>query len=311
MVKSGYFPAERKAESVQELTRSPLHQIHPETKFGVVALVVADLERSIAFYTRMLGMQLREQAPGRAVLGTSAGPLLLLDQQPGAGPKPKQATGLYHVAFLLPARRDLARSLQRLRDVGHPIRELEDHLVSESIYLADPDGNGIELYRDRPRAEWPIVDGRVTMGSRPIDVPDLLGESLCDGYLMSPGVRIGHLHLQVADLRRAEEFYCGVLGFELMARMDGALFVAAGGYHHHLGLNVWYSQGGSLPPAESAGMRAAVVLLPDEDARAAVRARLTAANVASEAHADVVALADPWGNRLLLAVGTPLPAALR
>jgi len=284
--------------------------IHPDTQIGLVALIVSDLHRSLGFYTEVLGFTVLDRAPQIAILGSvEARPLLVLHELTGARPKPREATGLYHVAVLLPSRADLGRAVQRLNDFNHPIREFEDHLVSESVYLSDPDGNGIELYRDRPRSAWPTRDGRVTMGSLPIDVPELLAEGVSDGRSwagLPADTRIGHLHLQVADIAQAEAFYCGVLGFDLIIDAETALFVSAGGYHHHLGMNIWYSRDGALPPADAAGMRAVTVHLPDDQARAAVVARLDAANIPTISHAGAVIVRDPWRNVLLLTAGAPL-----
>jgi len=287
--------------------------IHPDTRIGLVALNVADMRRSLDFYTQVLGFAIVHQADRAAVLAPlDSRPLLALRELPGAAPKPREATGLYHFAVLLPSRADLGRAVQRLNEFNHPIREFEDHLVSESVYLADPDGNGIELYRDRPRAEWPTKDGRVTMGSEPIDVPQLLAEGAAGGQAwagLPAGTRIGHLHIQVADIPQADAFYRGVLGFDLIVNMQTALFVSAGGYHHHLGMNVWYSQAGPLPPANAAGMLAATIQFANDRARDEVVDRLAAAGIATRQHKDAVIVHDPWGNVLLLAVGAPRSAA--
>jgi catechol 2,3-dioxygenase len=287
--------------------------IHPDTQIGLVALKVADLPRSLEFYTQVLGFTILHQAGRSAVLGAlDSRPLLALRELPGAAPKPREATGLYHFAMLLPSRADLGRAVQRLNQFNHPIREFEDHLVSESAYLADPDGNGIEIYRDRPRGEWPTKDGRVTMGSEPIDVPQLLAEGAADGQAwagLPAGTRIGHLHLQVADIPQADAFYRGVLGFDLIFNMGTALFVSAGGYHHHLGMNVWYSQAGPPPPPGAAGLLAATIQFANEHARDDVVGRLESAGITTTRLDGAVGVQDAWGNLLLLAVGAPASAA--
>ncbi len=286
--------------------------IHPSTQIGMIGLNVANLVRSIQFYTEVLGFSVIQQAGQVVLLGPiDSQPLLALRERPGAQPKPREATGLYHFAVLLPSRADLGRAVQRLNEFDHPIREFEDHLVSESVYLADPDGNGIELYRDRPRDQWPTKDGRVTMGSLPIDVPQLLADGASDGRAwvgLPSGTKIGHIHLQVADIPQAEAFYCGVLGFDLIVAMDTALFVSAGGYHHHLGMNVWYSQAGPLPPDDAAGLLAATIQFADADARAAVVDRLEQAGIPTTPNQDTIVVHDPWRNLLLLVVGPPSSA---
>jgi catechol 2,3-dioxygenase len=286
--------------------------IHPNTRIGMVGLNVADLVRSIQFYTNVLGFTVIEQAGQVVLLGPVDGqPLLALRELPGAQPKPREATGLYHFALLLPSRADLGRAVQRLNEFNHPIREFEDHLVSESAYLSDPDGNGIELYRDRPRDEWPTKNGQVTMGSLPIDVPQLLADGAADGATwagLPAGTRIGHIHLQVADIPKADAFYRGVLGFDMIVAMDTALFVSAGGYHHHLGMNVWYSQAGPLPPDDAAGLLAATIEFADEQARSAVVDRLVRADIPTSPNQDAIVVHDPWRNQLLLVVGPPRSA---
>jgi catechol 2,3-dioxygenase len=278
----------------------------------MVGLNVANLVRSIQFYTDVLGFAMIQQVGQVALLGSiDSLPLLALRERPGALPKPREATGLYHFAVLLPTRADLGRAVQRLNQFDHPIREFEDHLVSESAYLADPDGNGIELYRDRPRDEWPTKDGHVTMGSLPIDVPQLLADGASDGRTwagLPAGTRIGHIHLQVADIPQAEAFYRGIMGFELIVAMDTALFVSAGGYHHHLGMNTWYSQAGPLAPDDAAGLLAATIEFADTDARAAVVDRLERAGIVTAPNQEAIVVRDPWRNLLLLVVGPPSSA---
>jgi catechol 2,3-dioxygenase len=299
--------------AMTEQINPPTHtSIHPGTQIGMIGLNVANLIRSIQFYTDVLGFSVIQQAGQVVLLGPAdSQPLLALRERPGAQPKPREATGLYHFAILLPSRADLGRAVQRLNDFSHPIREFEDHLVSESVYLADPDGNGIELYRDRPRDEWPTKNGRVTMGSLPIDVPQLLADGASDGRAwagLPAGSRIGHLHLQVADILQAEAFYCGVLGFDLIVDMETALFVSAGDYHHHVGMNTWYSQSGPLAPDAAAGLLAATIEFADEDARAAVVGRLERAGIPTTPNQDAVVVRDPSRNLLLLVVGPPSSA---
>ncbi len=290
--------------------------IHPGTQMGLVALNVADLTRSVAFYTAVLGFAPLRTAADQAVLGVAGTPLLLLQEQLGAAPTPPNATGLYHFAVLVPSRTDLARSLAHLVESGYPLGGASDHLVSEALYLSDPDGNGIEIYRDRPRPEWLHKDGRLQMATDPLDLRALLAEAQADPRPwtgLAAGTRLGHMHLQVAAIPAARDFYHGVLGFDIMFDWErmGALFVSAGGYHHHLGLNTWQSRGGRPAPAGSAGLRHFTIDFPDAAALAPVLARLDHAGVAYRQEADGVALADPWGNRILLTVGTALPAEAR
>jgi len=291
---------------MQQTTAAPITAaLHPATQMGRVALTVADLARSIAFYTDVLGFTALQATADAATLGVGGTPLLHLQEQPGATPTPANATGLYHFAILVPSRADLGRSLQHLAESGYPLGGSSDHLVSEALYLSDPDGNGIEIYRDRPRAEWPRKDGALQMATDPLDLRALLAAAQADlrpWTGLPAGTRLGHMHLQVAAIPQARDFYHGVLGFDIVFDWErmGALFVSAGGYHHHLGLNTWQSRGGRPAPAGSAGLRHFTIQLPDATALAPVLARLDKAGVPYQQEADGVALADPWGNRILL-----------
>jgi catechol 2,3-dioxygenase len=283
--------------------------IDPATGIGLLSLTVADLARSVAFYSEALGFTVLERDGRAATLGAAGTPLLLLAERPGARPWPLNRdsyTGLYHFAILLPARADLGRWLRHWLGLGLPLPGQGDHLVSEALYLQDPDGNGIEVYRDRPRDEWTWVDGQVQMATDPIDLRGLLREAERAGAPwtgLPAGTRLGHVHLQVGDIARAAAFYHDVLGFDIMARMPSALFVSAGGYHHHIGLNTWHSRGASPAPAGTAGLRFFTIDLPTQEARAAVVARIAGVGLPVLEQAGVVAVQDPWQNTILLQVG--------
>ncbi len=282
------------------------YSIHSSTAIGLVTLTVADLARSVRFYEDVLGFRVIEQTQEGASLGAQAGPALLnLSVRPGATPKPARATGLYHFAILVPDRVALGYSLHRLADTRYPLAGASDHLVSEALYLSDPDGNGIEIYRDRPQENWPRAGDQVVMASDPLDLQGILAEAQRDTGTWSglpAGARIGHIHLQVADLAEAQRFYHGIVGFDIMAAMPGALFVSAGGYHHHLGLNTWQSRGAPQAPAGSAGLRSFTVTVPDHDELERVVAHLEAAAVPVERLQETVVFSDPWHNRVVLAV---------
>jgi catechol 2,3-dioxygenase len=281
--------------------------IHPDTALGTATLGVADAERSLRFYRDLLGMEVLRQEDGRVVLGAGGAPLLNLLVQPGLRPRPRATTGLYHVAILLPTRTDLAQVLRRLLETRYPIGA-SDHLVSEALYLDDPDGNGLEIYRDRPRGEWRYQpDGQVVMDTIQLDFAGVLSElaSASSAWAGMPaGTRIGHMHLQVGDLAAADAFYRGVLGFDMMVDMSrhGALFLSAGGYHHHLGLNTWHSAGAPPQPPDAAGLRSFVVELPSPEALDEVRARVAAAGLPAREQGGALAVDDPWHNTVVLAV---------
>jgi len=293
------YPAQHPAQAAS---------IDPATTVGLLALTVADLDRSVAFYTEAIGLALLERAGETATLGVAGTPLLLLTGQAGARPWPTDGvTGLYHFAVLLPARADLGRWLRHWLELGLPLPGQGDHLVSEALYLSDPDGHGIEIYRDRPREEWRWVDGQVRMATDPVDIRGLLAEAERDNRPwpgLPAGTRLGHVHLQIGDIARAAAFYHDVLGFDIVVRMPSALFISAGGYHHHIGLNIWHSQGAAPAPEGTAALRFFTIDLPTEEARAAVVARVTAAGLAYTRTGDIVAIRDPWRNTLLLQVGS-------
>jgi catechol 2,3-dioxygenase len=205
------------------------HAIEP----GTVRLNVADAGRAEAFYAQTIGLHRVGGEPEVTRLGTNGAALVELVEAPGAPRRPPNTTGLFHLAILLESRAELGRALSRVLQSGWSLGGASDHLVSEALYLSDPEGNGIELYRDRPQAEWRYVDGRLVMSTLPLDLDALEAEAGGDrgSEGIAPGTRIGHLHLNVADLDRAEAFYCGLLGFEVTVRgYPGALFVSTGGY---------------------------------------------------------------------------------
>jgi len=184
--------------------------------------------------------------------------LLELQEDRAAVPRPQRSAGLFHVAILVPSRAALGRSLRRLAERRWPISGASDHLVSEALYLDDPDGLGLEIYRDRPREQWQVRDGEVAMATDPLDLQGVHGEPGAEAPWagLDAGTSIGHVHLHVPHLDTAEAFYCGRIGFtSTLRRYPGALFVAAGGYHHHLGLNVWAGIGAPPPPANAVGLR--------------------------------------------------------
>jgi catechol 2,3-dioxygenase len=227
-------------------------------RLGPIDLTVTDLDRSIGFYQDALGLKIHRREDPVAALGTGGDDLLVLHEDQNARPAGRHA-GLFHFALLFPTREDLARALQRLAVTHTPISGASDHGVSEAIYLSDPDGNGIELYSDRPREAWPPPGpgARVGMFTEPLDVESLL--RLVEGQepvpQAGPGLGLGHMHLHVGDLAEAVRFYRDRLGLEEMARYPGAAFLARDGYHHHLGLNTWRGEGVPPAPPDAVGLR--------------------------------------------------------
>jgi catechol 2,3-dioxygenase len=273
--------------------------IDPRTSIGEVHLTIADLDRSVRFYRTHLGFVVRHRGDRTATLGAPGRDLVVLTECEAA-PRVRGTTGLYHFAILVPSRADLACALRRLVATSTMLQGAADHGVSEALYLADPDGNGIEIYRDRPRAEWPIVEGTLRMGADPFDLERLLAESRADGDTVAVATVVGHVHLHVSRLADAERFYVGVLGFELMQRYGpSALFVAAGGYHHHIGLNTWAGVGAPPPPSGAIGLKHFEVRLADDTLVHDIAARLDAADVYYERSDGGVLTRDPSGNAIL------------
>jgi len=280
----------------------------PDTlRLGPVHLTVSTLTGSIAFYERALGLRLHDRDGAVATIGAGGEDLIVLVEEPGAALGGRHA-GLFHYALLFETRRELARAVKRLAGTQTRIEAASDHGPSESIYLRDPDDNGIELYVDRPREQWPrsrIPGERVEMFTTALDMDDLMRE--VDGEVprahAGAGIVVGHLHLHVGDLERGLAFYRDVLGFEVMANLDGAALVAAGGYHHHLGINVWLGRDVQPRPAGTAGLREWTVLLASRDEVAAVHARVAAAGLTARAHAGGFLVRDPWETAVAFRVG--------
>lgn len=294
---------------------------------GRVALSVRDRDRSVAFYTHTLGLSVLQENDAQVVLGSQGRALLVLVGDPQLKPWPGRGfAGLYHFALLFPTRLGLADALARLLEAGAALEGASDHGVSEAIYLRDPDGHGIELYRDRPREQWPFAEGspagqggyrQVAMISEPLDLQDVLGELATQtppwrgsqgegadsggngGGIAEPGVRMGHIHLHTSTLDSARRFYGEGLGLALMQEYGGsALFMAAGGYHHHLGLNVWAGVGVSAGPETVARLLWYEMVVPHGLAEQV--AHLQAAGVPVEPIAEEWAVIDPAGIRVHL-----------
>jgi catechol 2,3-dioxygenase len=279
--------------------------IDSATSMGAVRLAVADRDRVRDFYRDAIGLrELEPDLDGDTVrLGIGDRTIVELEAAPSAPERPPGTSGLFHLAILVPSRADLARALQRVAEAGWHLTGASDHLVSEALYLDDPEGNGIELYSDRPRDQWQVRDGALQMATLPLDLDGVLNELRREdaGAPMPDGTGIGHVHLNVADLTDAEAFYSGALGFDVTVRgYPGALFVSAGGYHHHLGLNTWAGEGAPAPPAGSRGLRHFEVVLPGEAELAAEEDRLREAGYEPRREEGRVLVTDPSGNGVVL-----------
>jgi catechol 2,3-dioxygenase len=280
--------------------------IHPKTMIGHVHLIVSNLERSLRFYTEIIGFRLLKQNQHEAAL-TADGvtPLVVLEEKADAVPKPPRTTGLYHFAILVPDRKSLAEALLHLLQTGYPLQGASDHLFSEAIYLADPDGNGIEIYADRPMEKWEkTANGEYKAVTEPLDVNNLLAQAGTEAWSGLPmHTRIGHIHLHVAHIEEAYAFYVQGLGFEPTTRMGThALFVSAGGYHHHIGLNTWAGVGAPKPPANAVGLRVFSIVLPNEAEREKVVERLQHIGASVRRSENSILTSDPSGNEIELII---------
>ncbi|MBB3952966.1 VOC family protein [Aureimonas jatrophae] len=268
-------------------------------RIASVTLNVRDLDRVSRFYQDVVGLRPVELLAGRHKLGVAGRTLLELRRDPEASPADRRDAGLFHTAFLLPNRAALAGWLRHASEIQAPLEGASDHLVSEAVYLSDPEGNGIEVYRDRPSEEWTLdAAGFVEMATKRLDVASLMAEA--DGAAfqgMPEGTIVGHVHLQVGDLAKAEAFYAGMLGFDVACHYPGATFLGSGGYHHHIGTNVWNSRGAGVRPGRTTGL-SEVHLLAEPQALSAVRERGQPGSLdTSNPRLEVV---DPWGTRLVI-----------
>lgn len=236
------------------------------THIGHVHLVVQSLERCLTLYQDLLGFSIVRRDNTTVELSASARqPVrMILTELPNAQPRSRRSPGLFHTAILFPNRTELANILRKLLQANYPFQGFADHGVSEALYLADPEGNGIELYADRPREQWKFRNGNIAMVTEPLDVETLLGQASEGDYEIHPETRIGHVHLQVSDLNKAETFYHNILGFDVTQRSyPGALFLSAGGYHHHIGVNIWNSRESSPAPPNTLGLSRFNIEVPD------------------------------------------------
>ena len=284
------------------------YRLPESTRLGAVRLQIADLDRSLAFYEHVLSFRTVSRRDGRAVLAAHGddAPLVELVERPGARPVAKRGRlGLYHFAILLPDRPSLGRFVRHLGEIGAHAGA-GDHLVSEAFYLNDPDGLGIEVYADRPRSAWKRLGRQLMMATDPVDVRDLVRAAGDAPYAGMPaGTVIGHVHLHVGDLAAAAAFYSEALGFDrIVWSYPGALFLSAGGYHHHLGTNTWAGSGAEPAADDEARLLEWTIVLPDAGSVDATAASLATAGQAIERgpEGDVVAR-DPWGTRVRVTAG--------
>jgi catechol 2,3-dioxygenase len=282
---------------------SPSYALTRPAYVGQAHLVVTDLTLISRFYQDMLGLAVIEQTASGAVLGVAGQPLLTLTTDHAARRAPRTAAGLFHTAFLLPNRTELARWLRHAAQNGVTLEGASDHIVSEAIYLSDPEGNGIEIYADRPHDQWRFHgDGTVEMATLGLDLQALYESAPQDRWNgLAEGSAIGHIHLQVGDVAEANAFYRDVLGMKVMAaRYPGATFLATGGYHHHLGANTWNSRGAGIRSEHMTGLSDYTLRFNDKATLDAAVTALDVHGIPSERRDGGVSLRDPWGIGLNL-----------
>lgn len=268
-------------------------------RIATVRLKVRDLPAISAFYQQVLGLCVLEAGDRSITLGSGEKPLLHLTRDPSLAERDPRQAGLFHTAFLMPTRADLARWLAFIGKARVPLQGASDHIVSEAIYLADPEGNGIEVYADRPVSRWRTPEGEIHMTTERLDIEGLLRAAGDRAWAGFPGDGvIGHVHLQVGDTAEAERFYGGVLGFDVTSRYPGASFFGSGGYHHQLAGNVWNSRGAGPRPGAMAGLDSVEIVAPDAAARRAIAKRAAAAGIPVTGDGDAVMFPDPWGTRI-------------
>ncbi len=275
-------------------TSTPLH-------VGAVTLRARDLEAMTRFYADIIGLSVMENTGSGVSMGVDGVTLLMLEHTPEAAFAPVNAAGLYHTAFLMPSRADLAAWLVHTAMAQYPFTGFADHLVSEAVYLDDPEGNGVEVYADRPPELWSWSGDTVAMASDPIDFDSLLAlaDTSLDTYDTAPrSMRIGHIHLRAGDIDMARAFYKDALGLDVVRERSGAIFLSSGRYHHHVALNIWQSQGAGQRDASHTGLAELTLIAADNAIAEATRTRLFAAGADLSEEAGSVLPTDPWGTRL-------------
>jgi catechol 2,3-dioxygenase len=277
-------------------SRTPLH-------IGAIGLIARDLDLLTNYYQKLLGLAVHDRNERVARLGVSGVTLIEIEHRPNAKPDDQREAGLYHTAFLMPTRADHARWILHIARNRIPISGASDHGVSEAFYLDDPEGNGIEVYNDRPQETWQRREGLIVMQTKQLDVEAIVREvnhATADYAAAPEGLRIGHIHLRVGSVAQAEDFYRGTIGLDLTRRRGGATFMSSGGYHHHVGANVWHSEGAGRRDDQRAGLAWYSMEASEAKAIDLVAGRLRAARAPVNLIQGGIETTDPWGTRIRL-----------
>jgi catechol 2,3-dioxygenase len=275
------------------------YKLPENLSIGMVSLNVKNIEKMIEYYTKGVGLEILERTSDTITLGTNKAEVLILQQKESLQSAKSNSAGLYHSAILFQDKAMLAQCVQSvIKQFPESFEGTGDHIVSQAFYFHDPEGNGLELYVDRPRTEWQWNDGQIVMGTYYIDPEEFIKESLQTEKLQL-NYRIGHVHLKIGDIPKAKEFYVEALGFDITFEMPTALFISAGGYHHHLGLNTWESFA-APPRQESLGLDFFTIYLHNEKELEKFREHLTKKNIKFKDREKEILLLDPWNNKITI-----------
>lgn len=272
----------------------------PNLYIGAVDIKVQNIEKSIAFYEQIIGLKVLQKSDKSASMTADGkNPLIILEQPENVVPKTQRTAGLYHFAILLPTRADLSVFLRHIAEIGYPLGA-GDHLVSEALYLNDLDGNGIEVYTDRPSETWKWENGLVDMATLEIDAEGILAESNAPWQGLPVGTVMGHIHLHVSDLAKAADFYTKGLGYEIVSNYPQAHFLSTGGYHHHIAINTWAGTGVPATPVNSVGLNWYEIVFPSEEKREQTVQQLEQVGATVSKQGNDYVTSDPAGNGIRL-----------
>jgi catechol 2,3-dioxygenase len=274
--------------------------IDPDTTIGHLTLAVKNLEAQREFYLNVIGLTELDRQDHYVELGIRGKLLLSLEHHSGGKQHPR-SPGLFHLAIRLPGSQELGQWLKHLLESQYPLRGAGDHLVSEALYITDPEGNDIEIYYDHPQDHWEYDEDGIKMDTLAVDLESLLSQAADTPFSgLTLGTLLGHIHLRVNDVKRAVEFYQDRIGFQLMALWPGAGFLSAGGYHHHIGVNMWNSRGAQPAPADSLGLVSYIIFLPKLKSLEHLLNHLNTLNQKVEKQKEGWVLSDPSHNKIVL-----------